>query len=376
MDREFTLKRIFRYLLLSSGAWSLARFASLQPRFWGGMTEIRITENCNSKCLTCNAWKHNSIGELTQEEFGNIFDQLRALGVSRVAISGGEALLRSDAIDVIRKAKSAGFKDIMIKTNGLLLEKRSEDLIDCGITHLCVSVDGMQEVDNLVRGIPFHFDKAVAGIRAINKLKEEKNPNLDIVIMTTLLGLNALDIPRLIDMCNELGISWNMNLLNSNMDLFRNIDFQKVRFSSQEMIHSFFECLSEKQREYPSVVNFCSYELDYARDFLRGKAKDPPCLNGYQGISIGAHGEVFSNCFALPPIGNLRKNSLSQIIASDMYRKRLEQMYRRQCPGCTCYWIENVAARHGIRHFLFCQKGVAKNFKKLRTRYQNKKEVT
>jgi MoaA/NifB/PqqE/SkfB family radical SAM enzyme len=361
MYDKFNLKRIFRYLMLSSGIWPLARLASFQPRSWGGMTEIRITENCNSKCLTCNAWKHNSTGELTPAEFGNIFDQLRTLGVSRVAISGGEALLRPDAIDIIKKAKSADFKDIMIKTNGLLLEKRSKELIDCGITHLCVSVDGMQEVDNFVRGIPFHFEKAIAGIRAINKLKEEKNPNLDIVIMTTLLGLNDRDIPRLIDLCNELNVSWNMNLLNSNMDLFRDIDVKKIRFSSQEMMGSFFECLKEKQQKYPSVVNFCSYELDYAKDFLRGKQKDPPCLNGYQGVSIGAHGEVFSNCFALPPVGNLRKNSLSEIIASDRYRNRLTQMYRRHCPGCTCYWIENVVAKHGIRHVLFCQRRLAKS---------------
>ena len=352
--RMQNLKRIFRYLVLCSGIWPLTRLASFQPRAWGDWAEIRLTENCNSRCNTCNAWKHRSTNELTLLEFRNFFDQLRGLGVSKVTFSGGEALLRSDATAIIRKAKSAGFEEIMIKTNGLLLEERSAELVKCGITRYCVSLDGMQDVDNSVRGVPFHFEKTVAGIRALNKLKEEKNANPEIVVMTTLLRQNAGDIPRLIEMCHELRASWNMNLLDCSSDVFRNIDVQKLRFSSREMIDSFFDCLREEQQKYPSVANFCRYELDYAKDFLGGEVKNVPCINGYQGIGIGAHGEVYSNCFGLPPVGNVRENSLSQIIASSLYRKRLTRMYRRQCPGCTFYWPENVVAQHVVSHSLVC----------------------
>jgi MoaA/NifB/PqqE/SkfB family radical SAM enzyme len=353
--------KILRYLALSSGIWSLARFASFQPNSWA---EIRLTENCNSRCITCNAWKNKSTNELTITEFRNIFDQLRGLGASKITISGGEAFLRPDTIAIIREAKSAGFKEIMLKTNGLLLENKAKELVESEITHLMVSIDGMQDLDNFVRGVPFHFEKAVAGIRAVNKLKEEVNANFKIVIMTTLLGLNAGDIPRLIEMCNELKTSWNMNLLDCTMDIFREIDVEKLRFSNQEVIDSLFDCLREKQQKYPSVAHFCNYELDYAKDFLRGKANEIPCINGYQGICVGAHGEVYSNCFVLPPVGNVRENSLSKIITSDLYRKRLRQMYKRECPGCTYYWPENVVANHGLSHFLFCQRALAKFFGK------------
>jgi MoaA/NifB/PqqE/SkfB family radical SAM enzyme len=366
-QNEFQLKRIFRYLVLCSGIWPLAKIASYYPGSWGDWAEIRLTENCNSRCITCNAWKHRSTNELTIEEFCNIFDQLRALGASKISFSGGETLLRPDATAIIREAKSKGFEEIIVKTNGLLLEERSPELVKCGITYLMVSLDGMHDIDNSIRGVPFHFEKAVAGIRALNKLKEKKNVNLKIVILTTLLGLNAVDIPRLIELCNELKASWNMNLLDCNMDLFKNIDVQKLlKFSNQEMIDSFFDSLREKQQKYPSVAHFCSHELDYAKDFLKGDAKNGPCINGYQGIGIGPHGEVYSNCLALPPVGNVRENPLSQIIASDHYRKRLTRMYRRQCPGCTFYWPENVAAAHIVSHSLICERRLATLFGRLR----------
>ncbi|HLN88773.1 MAG TPA: radical SAM protein [Candidatus Binatia bacterium] len=353
-QRAFLLSKALRYLLLWSGTWSLARFASSQPRYWGSWAEIRLTENCNSRCLTCNAWKNKSTNELTLAEFDDVFKQLRELGAPNVTISGGEALVRPDAIDIIRKAKSTGFKGIMLKTNGLLLEKKAADLANCGLTHLMVSIDGMHEVDNFVRGVPNHFERATDGIRAFNKLKEEANSDVKVVIMTTLLGLNAADVPELIKTCSDLNASWNMNLLDCNMDLFKDIDIAKLRFTSRDMIESFFVALREQQKKYPSVAHFCNYELDYAKNFLNGEAENPPCVNGYQGICIGANGEVYSNCFVLPSVGNLRENSLRQIIDSDLYRKRLSRMYRRQCPGCTYYWPENVVAKHIFSHSLIC----------------------
>jgi MoaA/NifB/PqqE/SkfB family radical SAM enzyme len=219
-----------------------------------------------------------------------------------------------------------------------------------------VSIDGMHDVDNYVRGVPSHFEKALAGIHAFSKLKQEKNADIKVVIMTTLLGSNAEDIPQLIDMCYELKASWNMNLLDCTSDIFRDINAQQFKFSNQEMLETFFYCLREKQQKYPLVAHFCRHELDYAKDFLRGKAKNIPCINGYEGIGIGAHGEVYSNCFVLPPVGNVRENSLSQILASDLYRKRVTRMYRRQCPGCTYYWPENVVAKHIVSHALVCER--------------------
>jgi MoaA/NifB/PqqE/SkfB family radical SAM enzyme len=306
------------------------------------------------------AWRRRSANELSLTELSNAFHQLRELGASRVTFTGGEPLLRSDVIDIVNKAKSTGFEKVMLITNGLLLEERSAELVNSGLSHLLVSIDGMQDVDSVVKGVPAHFEKAVAGIRAINKLKEEQNKNLKTVILTTLLGPNAREIPQLIEMCHELKASWLFNLLECNSDLFRNIDVKKLGFSNRETVDLLFDDLGYMKQKYPSVASFCSHELDYAKGFLRGEVKGLPCVNGYQAISIGAHGEVYSGCFALPPIGNLRDKPLAQIIDTQLHRKRLTKMYRRQCPGCTNLWAENVIARHIVAHTLVCKRSRTK----------------
>lgn len=353
MARKTRLQKIARNIVLSSGNWVLAMLASFEPITW---QEIRVTENCNSKCITCMAWRSRSTNELSLTELGIAFHQLRELGASCVTFTGGEPLLRPDVIDIVKKAKSTGFEKVMLITNGLLLEERSAELVDSGLSHLLVSIDGMQDVDSVVRGVPAHFEKAVAGIRAINKLKEEQNRKPKTVVLTTLLEPNAREIPQLIEMCNELKASWLFNLLECNSDLFRNTDVKKLGLSNRETVDLLFDHLRRMKEKYPSVAHFCSYELDYARGFLRGDKKDLPCINGYQAISIGAHGEVYSGCFALPPIGNLREKPLSQIIGTQLHRKRLTKMYRRQCPGCTNLWQDNVVARHLFAHTLICER--------------------
>lgn len=353
MARRTRLQKIARNLVLSSGSYVLAKLASFVPESW---QEIRLTENCNSKCITCSAWRRRSANELSLAELSDAFRQLRELGASRVTFTGGEPLLRPDITDIIKKAKSTGFENVMLITNGLLLEERSAELVNSGLSHLLVSIDGMQDVDSVVKGVPTHFEKAVAGIRAINKLKEEENQNFKTVILTTLLEPNAREVPQLIEMCHELKASWLFNLLECNSDLFRDIDVQKLGFSNHGTIDLLFDRLKYMKQKYPSVAYFCSHELDYARGFLRGEIEELPCINGYQGISIGAHGEVYSSCFALPPVGNLRDKPLSQIIDTPLYRNRLTEMYRRQCPGCTNLWAENVIARHIVAHTLICQR--------------------
>ena len=62
---------------------------------------------------------------------------------------------------------------------------------------------------------------------------------------------------------------------------------------------------------------------------------------------MGAHGEVYSGCFAFKPIGSLRERNLKEIIDSEEYKERLYNMLLKRCPGCNYalnlfYYIPSV----------------------------------
>jgi molybdenum cofactor biosynthesis enzyme MoaA len=68
------------------------------------------------------------------------------LGVNKIRFTGGEPLVRSDCIDIIRETKKInGIQTIAMTTNGILLPRKALELKEAGLTHLNISLDTLQE---------------------------------------------------------------------------------------------------------------------------------------------------------------------------------------------------------------------------------------
>lgn len=135
-------------VLLYLGSEKLLRNVSVQPEW----ADIRVTESCNSRCVTCQAWKNKAVDELSTEEMKDAIRQLSEVGVRNAVFIGGEPLLRRDIGVLVKEASLSGFRNIMLVTNGLLLEDKAEELLRNGVTHVTVSVDGIGATDDRIRG--------------------------------------------------------------------------------------------------------------------------------------------------------------------------------------------------------------------------------
>lgn len=66
------------------------------------------------------------------------------LGAESVRFSGGEPLLRRELPEMIRLAKSAGFPDISLTSNGTLFAKQAEHLKEAGLNRVNFSLDSLE----------------------------------------------------------------------------------------------------------------------------------------------------------------------------------------------------------------------------------------
>src|SRR4051812_5142777 len=83
---------------------------------------------CNCKCLMCDIWRSTTREELSVGLIEQHVAEWRELGVQRVVLSGGEALLHShlwELCDVLRAADIG----ITILSTGLLLRKHAAELV-------------------------------------------------------------------------------------------------------------------------------------------------------------------------------------------------------------------------------------------------------
>jgi MoaA/NifB/PqqE/SkfB family radical SAM enzyme len=120
---------------------------------------------CNCRCLMCDIWKGTTKSELDIDAVARWTAEWRALGVCRVVLSGGEALMHSNLwrlCDVLRASDIS----ISILTTGLLLARDAEELVK-RCDDVVVSLDGPREIHDAIRNVPRAFDRLAEGVRAV-----------------------------------------------------------------------------------------------------------------------------------------------------------------------------------------------------------------
>ena len=163
---------------------------------------ISLTQRCNLNCIYCH---HEGEGASTTEmspgEIIRILKVASSLGISRVKYTGGEPLLRADLAEIIEGTLSAGISDVAITTNGMLLKRWANRLIDAGLRHLNLSLPSIKpEVYNSITGGSLEV--------VIEGVKEARSRGLEIKLNTVIMkGINVSDIDSLMDFAISNGCS-------------------------------------------------------------------------------------------------------------------------------------------------------------------------
>ncbi|WP_169305917.1 MULTISPECIES: radical SAM protein [Acidobacterium] len=315
--------------------WMGSQFASgLLPKEIRPLSaHIKLTENCQARCISCDYWKTHWKDGLNTARAIALIDEIHDLSIGSLRFTGGEPLLRKDFFEVLERSQARRFKKIVLQTNGLLLERFHEKVNASPITHINVSIDGMRESNDRIRGIDGYFDQAIRGIRL---LKDKK-----IGFSVTLNGVSAAELRELAKMARDLGAELGFNILSRNLFFLANADLVSLWPEKDRVgeIESFVR--EEMQRP--------GFEVDYIRDYYSGAQLDEPaCVLGYLQVFILSNGDVLTGCYPLPPVGNVVQSSLKEILHSEAYRRQAEAMVRRECPGCTCGVESSLAMKHAF----------------------------
>lgn len=111
---------------------------------------ISLTERCNLRCVYCMPAEGVELKPradmLTFEEIERLARFFVSRGVRKIRLTGGEPLVRKDAVKLIGTLGAIpGVEVLAITTNGLLLEDRLPALKAAGLTHINISLDTLRE---------------------------------------------------------------------------------------------------------------------------------------------------------------------------------------------------------------------------------------
>ncbi|MCJ7713327.1 radical SAM protein, partial [Candidatus Bathyarchaeota archaeon] len=160
-----------------------------------------FTHKCNLNCQHCYSNSGKALEEeLNTKEAIEVVNQLADFGVTALAFSGGEPLIRSDFFEVAQHAVKRGLY-VSVATNGTLLTKENvRKLKKAKINYVEISIDGASaQSHDSFRGVSGAFDNAIKGLR--NCVQED----LCACIATTATKKNLKEIPAIIDLAEQIG---------------------------------------------------------------------------------------------------------------------------------------------------------------------------
>lgn len=166
---------------------------------------LAVTPRCHNRCSYCNA-AHPPGGEMSGAQLRSVLAQIQDLQVPLINLTGGEALLREDIVDLVAAIDERSA--VCLFTTGVgLTAARAAALRDAGLTYLTVSLDHPDAPVNDARRFPGSFATAVAAISTALQA------GLFTVVSVVVDRNNLADVERHIGFLNGLGVH-ALNLLD------------------------------------------------------------------------------------------------------------------------------------------------------------------
>ena len=110
---------------------------------------ISVTDHCNLNCVYCSVGlvSHLPRSEvLSFEEIQRVVQVAASMGISKVRLTGGEPLLRSDLSKLVWLiSRIEGIDDISLTSNGIFLSKYAVKLKEAGLKRVNVSLDTLKK---------------------------------------------------------------------------------------------------------------------------------------------------------------------------------------------------------------------------------------
>jgi cyclic pyranopterin phosphate synthase len=139
---------------------------------------------------------------MTVQEIVRIAKIAVDLGITRIKLTGGEPLMRSDICQIVKGISGIpDLRDLSLTTNGLMLKDTAKNLHECGLERINISLASLnpETYQKLTGG---NLDRALAGVKAA--VETGFNPvKLNMVILK---GVNVQDIPDMIAYAQKMGI--------------------------------------------------------------------------------------------------------------------------------------------------------------------------
>lgn len=310
-----------------------------------------INRGCNLRCSFCDLWEGSQ--EVPLEQAAQLFDEAVAIETKTVVLTGGEPLMHPQFFDIVAEARKRGLS-VNVTTNGTLVDRHWARVIAGGIDSISMSLDGLAETHDRLRGRPGAFartwaalERVVAHHRSVLAARRagERAPAslLDPCVYFTVTRENVGELVQVWRKVRALGARFDFWPVNDAPDLYLRA----------EDATAWEHAVATIAAEDPAVAGRAHYYAQ-ALGYHQGETSPMRCLGfidqygvRYDGAFLpccvwGADGLVAGNVFETP---------LSTLWRSPDVQARREKMFSSGCTvGCYNHSLYEFGVSTGLSH--------------------------
>ena len=295
---------------------------------------LLINRGCNLRCSFCDLWDNHEQMDVPGRLLP-LLDEAVAIGTRVLVITGGEPFLHPDLFVAVRAAKAKGLA-VNITTNGLLVDRRWEELRASGLDSLSVSLDGLAETHDRLRG------QRGAWRRTVAALERCRAAGIACSVYFTVTHDNVAELIPVWELARGVGARFDFWPVNDAPDLALRGPEDRAAFAA---------AIDRIGAHDPEVAGRRAYYLQ-GLDYHAGAAAPMRCLGLLDQYGVKYSGELLPCCVWGAEgvvVGNVFERPLRELWRSPEVVAARERLMGEGCTaGCYNHSLYEFSQSTGL----------------------------
>ena len=286
---------------------------------------------CNLRCPLCptgNQTLQRPTKMMNFDCFKSIIDQIQNYAIEVNLYNWGEPFLHPKIFDMIRYVQNANIGTTVSSHFNNITDEMIDQMIDSGLEHITVSLDGASQDVYEVYRVRGKFDDAISALDRLQRRKKEKGSHTPIVEWQFIV------------------MKHNEHQIHEAKAIAEKLGVEQFRLLSVGLPFDHLDDLDLASQWISENPDFRGYHPEAI--LKRGYLYDEPCFYPYRAITINPDGGVAPCCAVYHKkwdFGDVNNQSLSEIWNSKRYQSArslfsnhpIDDPVTTACNGCLLY---------------------------------------
>lgn len=309
--------------------------------------QFELSSRCNERCIHCyipNDKKNHGF-DMPTPKVKSIIDEFAEMGGIHVTLSGGEAFLHKDIIEILRYCREKDLKISVLSNLISLKDDQIEALKEVNLSLIQVSLYSMDpDIHDFITTVKGSFEKTKA---SIEKLVAADIP---IQISCPIMKANRKGYEKVLEYARKLKVKAQTDyIMMARSDLDTDNLANRLSLDETEEV---LRCIIENDAQYKEDTLQQLPISDEIKFNLERYMKQPVCGVGYDNCCITANGDVYP-CAGWQDytLGNVYKQSLKEIWENSERVRQLRKITQSSFPQCLECEARDYCARCLVRNY-------------------------